>query len=229
MSFAPKTDYIGLTNLIDTIQVRSNGENASNTVVQIPGQDGSILGDEQTEVVRNPTCEYAIVGTVALNELKLGKVYSEEGDYVLQSISISTSAGGEPTFNATGVQIEENAQQTVCTYTIPSGMSISQRRHASTFGAVTFTESASLALQNGDLEIMGACSPTTINGKPVASDITAGTMNVSLTFWTNSDTTQPTVAVASGWHITTPWTCTGADSSMFTWTVTLTKYLTKDE
>lgn len=103
MSFAPKTDYIGLTNLIDTIQVRSNGENASNTVVQIPGQDGSILGDEQTEVVRNPTCEYAIVGTVALNELKLGKVYSEEGDYVLQSISISTSAGGEPTFNATGV------------------------------------------------------------------------------------------------------------------------------
>ena len=45
MSFAPKTDWIGLGDTPGLI-LRSNSENASNTVVPIHGADGTIIGDE---------------------------------------------------------------------------------------------------------------------------------------------------------------------------------------
>lgn len=104
-------------------------------------------------------------------------------------------------------------------------ISVTPARHALTFGAVTYTESAALALQSGEFECNGNIQPATVNGVPVASDSIEGTCTVNLTFWSNSDTTAPTVSVDSNWHITTPWTCTGADSSMFTWTVGLSRYL----
>ena len=99
-------------------------------------------------------------------------------------------------------------------------------RHALTFGAFSYTESAQLALQQADFEASCTLDPTTVNNEPVASDATAGRETVSVTFWTNSDATPPTVTISNGWHITSDWTCQGADASMFVWTATLTKYLT---
>jgi hypothetical protein len=71
-------------------------------------------------------------------------------------------------------------------------------------------------------------SPTTVNNEPVASDATAGRQTVNATFWSSSESDIPDVTISDGWHVTTDWTCTGADASMFVWTVTLTKYLTAD-
>lgn len=222
MSFANKTDYVGLES-IEGLQLRSNGQNKSNTVVQIPGSDGSILGDEQTVVVSNPTCEYAITKDTTV-DITLGDCYNEV--YALSKVHISTSAGGEPVLTADAVQVESD-DGTICKYDIP-GIEISPKRHASNFGSCTYTESKTLALQSGELDIVADISPATINGEPVASDATAGMMVVDLTFWTNSDTTPPAVTSTTGWSITSPWNCTGADSSMFSWTVQLTRYLVKD-
>ena len=221
MSFAAKTDLVGIATT--GLELRSNSQNASNSVLQIPGSDGSILGDEIFGHVKNPNCEYAITGDVTLSNLELGKVYN--APYALQHIHVSTSAGGEPTVTADAVQIESGATQSVCTYAVDS-LSLSPARHALTFGAFTFTESASLALQSSEFDATVTLDPTTINGDPVASDSTAGIQTVQATFWAASETTAPTVTVASGWHVTSDWTCTGADSSLFSWTVTLTKYLT---
>ena len=221
MSFAPKTDWIGLGDTPGLI-LRSNSENASNTVVPIHGADGTIIGDEQTNVIKNPTCEYAIDGTVNLSSITIGNCYNVP--YALSRIHVSTSAGGEPVVNADAVQIEEGASKTICTYKMPE-IVVTPARHALTFGAVTYTESASLALQSGEFECNGNIQPSTVNGVPVASDAIEGACTVNLTFWTNSDTEQPDVSVDNSWHITTPWTCNGADASMFTWTVGLSRYL----
>ena len=226
MAFAAKTDLVGLATT--GLELRSNGQNASNSVLQIPGSDGSILGDEVFGHIKAPTCEYAITGDVTLSGISLGTVYGSDGAYALQHLHVSTSAGGEPTVTADAVQIESGATRAVCTYAVDS-LSLSPARHALTFGAFTFTESASLALQSSDFDAAVTLDPTTINGNPVASDATAGVETVQATFWATSESTAPSVTVASGWHIISDWTCTGADSSLFSWTVTLTKYLTASQ
>ena len=223
MSFAAKVDYVGLarTGLV----LRSNGQNGSNSVLEIPGANGSIIGDEVYGHIKAPTCEYAISGTVSLDNIALGKVYGSNGKYALTRIHVSTGAGQEPTVDADSVQIESNATQSVCTYAVDS-QSLTPARHALTFGAFTYTESTNLALQTSEFEATCTLDPTTVNGEPVASDATAGRETVTVTFWSSSEGTAPSVTVDNDWHITSDWTCTGADASMFVWTATFTKYLT---
>lgn len=142
MAFANKIDYVGLERT--GLKLRSNGQNGSNSVLEIPGADGSILGDEVFGHIKNPTCGYAITGSVTLAGIKLGSVNGST-PYALSRIHVTTGAGQEPTFDADAVQIEPSASQTVCTYAVDS-VSLSPARHALTFGAFTYTESTDLAL-----------------------------------------------------------------------------------
>lgn len=103
---------------------------------------------------------------------------------------------------------------------------VTPARHALTFGAFTYTESTSLVLESSEFEASCNLAPATVNNDPVASDSTAGVETVNATFWSDSESTAPSVTPATGWHITQDWTCTGADASLFSWTVTFTKYLT---
>lgn len=107
MSFAAKIDYVGLART--GLALRSNGQNGSNTVLEIPGADGSILGDEITGHIKAPTCEYAISGTADIGGIELGKVYGSSGPYALSRVRVSTGAGQEPTVEADAVQIESGA------------------------------------------------------------------------------------------------------------------------
>ena len=196
--------------------------------IPIPKSDGSIIGDEIYGHIKAPTCDYAITKSVSLSGLNLGECKNQDNQYALQSIKISTSAGGEPTFNATGVQIESGATRSVCVYPIDT-LALSPARHALTFGAFTFTESKDLVLNACDFEATCELQPTTINGDPVASDSTAGTETVNATFWSSTELSVPTISVQTGWHQTADFTCTGADSSMYVWTATFTKYLSASQ
>ena len=100
MAFAEKVDYAGLAR--DGLALRSNGQNGSNSVLEIPGADGSILGDEITGHIKNPTCGYAITGSAVLSSIALGKVHntSTTYPYALSRLHISTGAGQEPTVDA---------------------------------------------------------------------------------------------------------------------------------
>ena len=224
MAFADKVDYVGLATQVSGIALRSNGQNATNQVLQIPGQDGSIIGDEIFGHIKAPTCEYAITGSAALTGLKLGYVYNSSGPFALNHIHVATGAGTEPVVTADAVQIEPSATQAVCTYSLDS-VALSPARHALTFGAFTYSESTSLALQNAEFDATCTLDPTTINGDPVAADAVAGVETVNATFWAASETSAPAVSAATGWHITQDWNCTGADSQLFVWTATFTKYL----
>lgn len=219
---------VGLAAECSALSLRSNNHSATNQTLEILGQSGDIIGDELYGYVKNPSCDYAITSKGKLTGILLGKVYN--APYALSSISISTSAGGEPTVSCNGVQIETGATQSVCTYALDE-IDLTPARHALTFGAFTYTESKALTLQSSDFEASVELSPTTINGDPVASDSVKGVETVSITMWSAIETTEPVIVPneADGWHITTGWTCTGADSSLFTWTCTLTKYLTSVE
>ena len=222
MAFAEKIDLVGISRT--GLALRSNGQNASNSVLQIPAADGSVLGDEIYGHIKNPTCGYAVTGSTSLSGLALGKVYGSSGTYALSRLHVSTGAGQEPTVEADAVQIESGASQAVCTYDIDS-VALTPARHALTFGAFTYTESLSCALQTSEFEATCNLDPTTINGDPVASDATAGVETVNVTVWSASETAAPAVTVSSGWHQSADWTCTGADASMYNWTATFTKYL----
>lgn len=101
MSFAAKVDYVGLART--GLALRSNGQNGSNSVLEIPGADGSILGDEITGHIKAPTCEYAVSAVANLGGIKLGKVHGSSGAYALSRLQVSTGAGQEPTVNADAV------------------------------------------------------------------------------------------------------------------------------
>lgn len=226
MAFEPKTDWLGLADG-SNILLKSNSDGASNGNLEIVGKNGDIICNQTYGHIKSPTCEYVIAKPLQFSQT-IGSVITDTYPYALQSYTITTGAGQEPTFSAAGVQIEPDADKAYCTYT-PSTISISPARHASDFGALSsWTESCSLTLQNSTYTAEAEISPSTINGDPVASDAVRGKESVQVTFWTNSNTTAPDVQPATDWRQTADWSCTGADSSMFTWTATFEKYLTAD-
>lgn len=229
MSLTAKTDYSGLART--GLEVVANEQSASNQNLEIPGSNGDIIGGEVFGHVKAPHVEFKITKAVTIggstvdNKVTLGKVHKTGSAFALKTVSIHTGAGDEPTFGVDLVQIETGATQTVCTYDLPE-IALSPARHALTFGAFSFTESATLALQSSDFTASCEIDPTTIDGVPRASDAVKGKIDVAVTFWTADDTTTPNVTTATGWTQTGDWNCTGADSSMFVWTATFTMYLT---
>lgn len=169
MSFAAKQDLVGLASS-STLVVKSNAQNASNTVLEIVGHDGSIITDNITGEVKAPTCEYVIKGQTTL-KFKLGKCYN--APYALKGFTVNTSAGGEPTFNASAVQIENDATQTICTYETDE-ITVTPAHHAITFGAFEYEESADLILNASTFEASADVQPATVNNEPVASDSVRG-------------------------------------------------------
>ena len=111
MAFQSKIDYVGLESVSGgTLSLRSNGQNKSNSVLEIPGADGSILGDEIYGHIAAPTGEYAIVAGGSLSSIKLGKAYGsiatvagEARPLALSRLHIATGAGQEPTVTADAV------------------------------------------------------------------------------------------------------------------------------
>ena len=166
-----------------------------------------------------------------MSGVALGKVHNTTLDapYALSRVRISTGAGQEPTVECDSVQIEDGATRTICTYPLDDlSVTMTPARHAITFNAFDYTESLSCALQTSEFEANVNLSPATVNNDPVASDSTAGQANVNVSVWTNSEDTPPVITPKTGWTTTSPWTCTGADASMFSWAATFTKYLSAD-
>lgn len=229
MAFESKTDYVGLTRCTN-LKLRANAQNATNQNLQISGSDGAYIANNVFGHIKNPNCEYVITGCGQLSGLALGAVYAGVGGsapIAFQHLHITTGAGQEPVVTADGVQIEPSASQAWCTFNVDE-VGVSPARHALTFGAFTYTETSSCTLQQCEFDAVADITPTTIDGDPIAADAVAGVETVNATFWTNTDTSIPTtVAPASseGWHQTADWTCVGADSQMFVWTTTYTKYL----
>lgn len=67
----------------------------------------------------------------------------------------------------------------------------------------------------------------TVNGEPVASDVTEGMIECGITIMqTGQD--DPDITLGAGWQLTSPLACTNPDANYPTYSATLTKYLQKD-
>lgn len=225
-TFPNDEDYIGLEEegklLLTT---HSLGKNFN--LVEKQGRNGDFAANREFGTTCSPSCNYEIVGTIAQFKKKLGKVYQNTrslatGPIALKSFSISTSAGGKPTFSAEGVQIETGATGALHEFET-SAIALSPDNHASTFGAFTLTGSSTVDLASSTYTADCTLDPSTVDGNPVASDATGGFETVAATFWSSSGA--PSLTLANGWFYASPLTRSRDDGDMETWECTLKHYL----
>ena len=118
MAFIANTDYFGLgdsTTLI--VSDSADGRTAQN--VTALKEDGSVGANTVFGDQFSPSNTYKIAGSVT-KSIVLGGVTTADTSrkIMLGNVSIGTSAGGEPTFTASGEEVEANAQANTCTYTV---------------------------------------------------------------------------------------------------------------
>lgn len=224
MSFKAKTNYLGISKSGLAIVANSNG--AANSLLEIVNSTGHYVGKEVFGSVSSPHCDFKIIAEITDFSLTFGRVYNTDSNtpFALSKVTIHTGAGEEPTLGLDGVQIQAGASGTNCTYSL-SLPTLSPARHALPFGAFTFTESPALVLRSSDLEAGAEISVTSINGEPKAADAVRGYQQVSVSMWSDSDSTAPAVTVADGWFQSADWSCSGSDGQMFVWSATFRKHL----
>ena len=226
-TFTNDEDYIGLEEE-GKLLLTTHSLGKSSNLVEKTGANGAYVASRAFGTTCAPSCNYEIVAAIAAFKKKLGKVYQSTralatGPIALRSFTISTSAGGKPSFSAEGVEIESGATGALHEYET-TAIDISPAYEAILFGAATFTESASVALNESTYTAECGLEPTKVDGVPVASDATAGKETVTLRFWSSNGA--PSVTAASGWNINSPLTRTRDDGDFEVWECALTKYLT---
>lgn len=84
-------------------------------------------------------------------------------------------------------------------------------------------------LTDAKYDIQANIGKATVNGEPIASDVTEGAIVANVTF-TQTLSVEPQVSadLSADWQITSPLACTNPDANYPTWTCTLTKYLKKN-
>lgn len=226
MSWETKTDFCGLAEDGKLICKGSN-ENKSMQTLEKNGRLGQIAAAKYFATVAAPSCEYTIAAKVTKTGVKLGAITSVDGKkFALQSISIKTTAGSEPTFSGTSQQVEDGADASKCNYfTVPEFSIDPDEIAQELFSAFTLTGS-DCELTDCGAEISCTVNTSKVNGYPFASDVVGGKIVVSLTVGQYGETA-PTVVPADGWQISAPMTSSDPDSDMPTWTCSLTKPLVK--
>lgn len=94
------------------------------------------------------------------------------------------------------------------------------------FGAFAYTGTGCF-LTEASYTVQATIGKATVDGDPVASDVTEGMIEASVTI-TQTGSTEPTLSAGTDWQITSPLACTNPDANYPTWAATLTKYLEKD-
>ena len=120
MAFISKTDYFGLGDSTLIVSDSADGRTAQNvTALQ---EDGSVGANTVFGEQLSPSNTYKIAGTIS-KSIVLGNVTTttDSKKVMLGSVQIGTSAGGEPTFQASGEEVELSAANNTCKYTVSLG------------------------------------------------------------------------------------------------------------
>ena len=219
MSAYAKTDYFGLDG--DGLKIDESTENKSASVATANDSTGSVIASNVTDEHMSPSCNYVITGAVT-KSLVIGSVTD---DVMLGSVTINTTSGGQPTFSASGEQVEAGAA-TGCKYTI-SLADLSPKWHAQTLFSMFTVGGTGCHLTAANYTVGGTVGRSVASGECVASDVYAGLITAQITI-TQSGTEKPTLTAGTGCDITAPLTCTTSGGEFPTWTATITKYITKD-
>lgn len=227
MAFQSKTDYFGLAGNGLICISDSDGRTAS--VAEAKDEAGTIVANTVYGEISNPSNSYVVKSTVAstATPIVLGSVHSVDGkSYVLNSVSINTTAGGAPTVEASGEQVETSATAT-CTYSVPA-YSLPVTHHAQTLlSAFALGSGDGCYLQAANYSCTATVTKATKDGDCLAHDVSEGKIEAQLTI-NQTRSTEPSLSAGNGWVITSPLACDNPDSDYPSWSCTLTKYLAKD-
>lgn len=235
MSWEAKEDYCGLA-VKDKLICKASNQNRGLQTLEKNGRLGQIAATRYFADVGAPNCDYTVAAAMEFKGLKLGAIKAVGGkNYALQSISVKTSAGAEPTFSATSQQVEDTANANNSnTFAVPEFSLAPDEIAQFLFSAFELSddvgekkpETSTCELTECGAEISCTVGTSKVNGYPVASDVTGGKIVVSITIGQYGEA-KPKVTPASGWELSGALTCSDPDSDMPTWTCALTKPLEK--
>ena len=226
MSWDSKTDYCGLATT-GKLTLKSVTVNTSGQYLEKPGHNGDIVATKAFGETSAPSCEYAIASAHSLTGIKLGKIITADGKkFALESIHYENGADSEPTLSAVARQVEDGAADANSnSFAVPT-LAVDTDEIAQILLSAFTLSGALCELTKCAADISCSVKVHTVNGEPVASDVTMGHIQVAATIG-QYGTAVPVVAAGEGWDISSPLTCTDPDADMPSWTVTLSKPLTK--
>ena len=223
MSWDSKTDYCGLA-VADKLIIKSSNENRSGQYLERAGQSGAIVATKPYGVLAAPSCDYTVQAANTFSTIKLGAVTTVDSKrYALQSVHYENGADQEPVFSATAQEIEASSDGTTRTFDALSFATSPDEAAAMLCSAAT-VGGTGCELIKCVLDQSCQVKNHTVNGDPVASDVTMGKATVQLTILQTS-TTEPSVTAGTGWDISSPLTCEDPDADLPVWTCTLSKPL----
>ena len=226
MSWESKQDYAGLASET-AVTIKAVTVNTSGQYLEKPGHNGDIAATKAFGTVSAPSCEYAIAASHTYSGVKLGSLVTVDSvKFALESIHYETGADSEPTLAAVAKQVASTASDaSVNTFAVPSFTVKPDEIAEDPLSA--FDLSGELCeLTKCTVDISCSVKVHTVNGDPVAHDVTMGRIQVALTIG-QYGTAEPTVTAKTGWDISAPLSCTDPDADMPSWTVTLSKPLVK--
>lgn len=228
MSWDAKQDYCGLA-VANKIAIKSSTMNKSGQYLEKPGQHGAIAATKAFGIVAAPSCEYTILADHSFGDsaIKLGGIVSiDSKKFALASIHYENGADQEPALSATAQQVEDAATAANSNYFAVPGFSVSTDECAAILMAAFTFSGADCELVKCSLDASCNVKPHTVNGDPVASDVTMGHVQIQIEI-AQYGTADPTLTAASGWDVSSPLTCTDPDADFPSWTATLSKPLDK--
>lgn len=228
MSFQAHTDYYGLSTASNSaFVITDSAENKTAQTANGRDEKGDIVAYEVFGEQMAPTCSYVLKADASLSSLVIGAPITVGSDKItITNVSISTSAGSPPKIDVSGEQIPADTTHSDCKYTIPTATLI-MCHHAQTLWSAFTLSGSGCYLTDANYTASGTLTKATKDGDTVAFDLSDGQLTATVTIQQTS-TTEPTLSAGTGWVITSPLTASRADSSLKTWTATLSKYLTHD-
>ena len=228
MSFQAKTDYFGLSTASgSSFVITDSSENKTAQTVNGHDEKGDIVAYEVFGETMAPSCSYVLKADANLSSIVIGSPITVGSDkFTIVSVNISTSAGSPPKIDVSGEQIPSDTTHSDCTYTIPAA-TIKVCHHAQTLWSAFTLSGAGCYLTDASYTAGGTLTKASKDGDTVAFDISDGQLTATLTIQ-QTGSTEPSIQPGGNWYITSPLTKSCADSTLPSWSVTLTKNLSHD-
>lgn len=258
MSFIPKQDWFNLTGSGGCSALKLSDSSFSGSMQLATASDewGDIANKEAyglnytvsnsyklcASMGSGDTIDITLGGAGIVQTFENGSINGHSVKTVMTSFSIGTSAGGEPTISASGEMTEDTDEEVFaddncypCEYEVKIG-ALNPKRHAQ---LIDINQAVPCAITNGYLvganyDINCSLAKSTVNGVPVAADVTGGVVTCNITInakLENGEYLAPSVTLTpnSVWKMTTPLSMTDGDASFKTYTAGFTMYLKKKD
>lgn len=227
MAFPSKVDYLGLSD--SDLILRDCDEGRSAEVAEATDANGDVAASEVYGEKNSPSASYAVKADVE-KDLVLGAVTTvTDGGvtkyYALTQVQINTSAGSAPTVSASGEEVPSATAS--ATFTVENGLAVLKSAIAQRPLDAFALSGTGCHLSSCNLTASANFTDSTKDGVRLSWDCTNGRLVVDVSI-IQTGTTAPTITPGTGWVVTSPLSRNSPDSDFPTWSVTLTKYLTRD-